>query len=491
MNIARQRAPFGCLCQYTILVSLHPFSKHHQQQDLSKRSPDSPPTLDSFFSRLSSSPTPREFNLIHAYYTTSGLLRSNFTANNLLRASISISSHLTLLLFSQLHHPDIFSYNMAINSLSQTSYPLKSLLLYLDLIYKGIFPNEYTFCFLLDCCSHDLAIFEGMQLHAHLVKHGLHFTTYSCTSLLHMYSECKALGDAYQVFVQMPTRSNVSWGVMINAFFGHAEVLEGLRLFTVMLGSGFIPSNATLVSILCLCADHGELKIGRSLHGYITVNGLEINITLGTSLLDMYCKCGVIGMAMDVFAAMPVKNVASWNCLIRGMAINGHGAVAVRLYEEMKRDFNLRPDGLTFLNLLQACSHAGLIEKGVKYFTQMISEYGIVPSVKHYGCMVDLYGKAGRVKEAMEIVRSMHVKPDSVIWVALFNGCRDHGYRDLGEILAANVVKLVPGNSCGYLLLSDSYAMKRQWDDVFCVRRTMRELDITKPSGFSRCKVWL
>ncbi|XP_020583134.1 pentatricopeptide repeat-containing protein At1g08070, chloroplastic-like [Phalaenopsis equestris] len=182
---------------------------------------------------------------------------------------------------------------------------------------------------------------------------------------------------------------------------------------------------------------------------------------------------------------MPAKNVASWNCLIFGLANNGYGAKAVDFFEQMKQELNVRPNGVTFLGVLQACVHAGLVENGVHYFTQMSRDYGIMPSLKHYGCIVDLYGKAGRFKEAMEVIRFMPMKPDSVIWVALFSACRTHGDRELGELMSANVIKLFADDSCGYLLLSDAYAIRRRWDEVICVRRMMREMDIKKVPGFS------
>lgn len=287
------------------------------------------------------------------------------------------------------------------------------------------------------------------------------------------------------MFDELPKKSNVSWGAMINSFITHGEFPRGLKLFSAMCRSGFFPSNATLVTILCLCAEQGKLDISRALHGYIVVSGLELNVTLGTSLIDVYSNCGAIGTAMEVFAAMPVKNVASWNCLIFGLATNGYGAKALEFFEQMKQEFNVRPNGLTFLGVLQACTHAGLVENGVQYFVQMWRDYGIMPSLKHYGCIVDLYGKAGKVKEAMEVIRTMPMKPDNVIWVALFSACKTHGYRDLGELMSANVIKLGADDTCGYMLLSDAYAIGKRWDDVISVRRLMREMDVKKMPGFS------
>ncbi|KAL0919014.1 hypothetical protein M5K25_011080 [Dendrobium thyrsiflorum] len=442
-------------------------------------------TLNSLLFRLSSYPTFHQFDQIHAHYITSGLLRSTFLANHLLKSSSFLSPDLTLVLFSQLDFPDLFSYNVAIKSLSQTSHPLKSFALYLSLLLRGFHPNEYTFCFLLDCCSNSLAHLQGRQLHAQLIKHGLNLTMFSSTSLLHTYGCCGSIDDAYQLFDELPMKSNVSWGAMINNFVTHGELLRGLKLFALMFRSGLSPTNATLVGILCLCAKQGELDIGRAMHGYIVASGLELNMMLGTSLVDMYSNCGLIGTAMEVFASMPVKNVASWNCLIFGLANNGYGVKVLELFEQMKQELKVRPNGVTFLGVLQACTHAGLVENGVQYFIQMSRDYGIMPSLKHYGCIVDLYGKAGKFKEAMEVIRTMPMNPDNVIWVALFSACRTHGYRELGELMSASFIKLGADDSCGYILLSDAYAIRKRFDDVVFIRSMMREMDIKKVPGFS------
>lgn len=330
-----------------------------------------------------------------------------------------------------------------------------------------------------------MALWEGRQLHAHLNKHGLATATFSGTSLIHMYGDCGALQDALQLFEQMQLRSNASWGATIDACVEHGKVFDGLKLFREMWSLGVEPGNATLVSILSAYAEQGNLVSGRAVHGHVVVSGSELNVTLGTSLVDMYSKSGAIDIAMEVFSAMPVRTVASWNCLIHGMAINGHGARAKFLFEEMLHDGDVCPNEVTFLGILHACSHAGMMEDGIKYFSLMSKAYGIVPNIKHYGCMVDLYGRAGRLEEAIEIIRTMPMKPDIGIWGALLGACRTHGYEELGELLAAQLMKIASYDTCGYLLLSNAYASDRRWHDVVGVRKVMRDMVIRKMPGFS------
>ncbi|XP_010938285.2 pentatricopeptide repeat-containing protein At5g43790 [Elaeis guineensis] len=478
--------------QHISLPNPHPTPSSKSQQT-HKRPPASPTRYYSstapILSKLEACPNLYQFSQIHAHVITSGLFHNVFAASRLLKFSTASLSppdlQLTNLLFSQIHHPDVFCYNLVIKALSLSSSPLNSLSLFRKLLLQGLCPNEYTFCFLLDCCSHGIALWEGRQLHAHLNKHGLATATFSGTSLIHMYGDCGALPDALQAFEQMQLRSNASWGAMIDACVEHGKVFDGLKLFREMRSLGVEPSNATLVSIVSACAELGDLVSGRAVHGHIVVSGLELNVILGTSLVDMYSKSAAIEMAMEVFSVMPVRTVASWNCLIHGMAINGDGARAKCLFEEMLLDGDVRPNEVTFLGILNACSHAGLIEDGVVYFSLMSKAYGIRPNIKHYGCMVDLYGRAGRVEEAIEIIRTMSMKPDIGIWGALLGACRTPGYKELGELLAAQIMKIAPYDTCGYLLLSDAYASDRRWDDVVGVRKVMREMVIRKMPGFS------
>ncbi|XP_072997695.1 pentatricopeptide repeat-containing protein At5g66520-like [Typha latifolia] len=440
-------------------------------------------------SKLESCPNLSQFNQIHAQITTSGLFNNVFAASRLLKCCTDTLNPPNLplgqLIFSQIQNPDVFSYNLVIKAFSLSCHPLKSLSLYQELLNRGLSPNEYTFCFLLDCCSRGIALWEGRQVHAHLKKHGLDTKLHSGTSLLHMHGDCGALTDALRSFEEIPVRSDVSWGAVIDACVNHGEVGNGLRLFKEMRSLDLEPNNATLVSVLSACAELGDVTVGRAVHAYVAVRGSVLNITLGTSLVDMYAKSGAIDMAMAVFSAMHVRTVASWNCLIHGMAINGQGDKAITLLEMMQHDDDINPNGTTFLSVLHACSHSGLVEDGIKLFAEMSKFYKIVPTIEHYGCMVDLYGRAGRISEAMDLISSMPMRPDIGIWGALAVACKAHGCRDLGELMAAKIIKMAPYDICGYLFLSDTYANESRWVDVIGLRKMMREMDIRKAAGYS------
>lgn len=392
--------------------------------------------------------------------------------------------HLTNLIFSQIQVPDVFSYNLMIRAFSHTSHPLTSLSFYHNLLFQGLHPNEYTLCFLLTCCANAFALQEGRQVHVHLIKQGFEPRVFAGTSLIHMYGNCRALRDALRSFEGMPQRSEATWGAMINACVVPGELIKGLQLLVEMRGLGVEASNATLVSALCACGEVGDLGLGRMIHAYIETRGLELNVTLGTTLVDMYSKCGDIDMAMEAFQAMPEKSVATWSCMIHGMAMNGRAGAALELFQEMQAT-GVQPNEATFVGVLHACSHAGLAREGIEWFSSMSEKYGVAPNIKHYGCMVDLFGRAGRVEEALQVIREMPMGADVAIWGALFGVCRIHGNTRLGELVGAQIIKLQPHDTGAYTFLSDMYAMGNRWDDVLGVRGVMMEMDMKKIPGCS------
>ncbi|CAA7388291.1 unnamed protein product [Spirodela intermedia] len=386
-------------------------------------------------------------------------------------------------LFSQIRHPDLFSYNLLLQAFCRSLFPLRSFIFYRDLLRRGLRPNGYTLCFLLGCCSAAAALREGRQVHGHFAKMGLlRRCLYATTALVQFYGDSGDPDIARKMFDEMNSRSEISWGVLVMAYAERGRLDDALKVLEEMTKLGIQPCNSTIVFILCACAKLGELFLGKMVHGFLTVRGLELNITLGTSLVGMYAKCGAIAAADEVFSAMPAKSVGSWNCMIHGLAVNGGGGAAIRLFEEMQR-LNIPPDGATFLGILTACRHSGDVAGGSEFFSQMIEEHRILPSLKHYGCMVDLYGRAGNVGEALAVVRSMPMEPDAAIWGALLSSCRAAGDWLLGEVVAARLVKILPREASGYLFLSEVFASSMRWDAAAEVRKAMAEMGTRKAAA--------
>ncbi|CAN1134432.1 Pentatricopeptide repeat-containing protein At2g29760, chloroplastic [Linum perenne] len=284
-------------------------------------------------------------------------------------------------------------------------------------------------------------------------------------------------------------RNVLPWNSMINAYVQNGEPLEGLNLFRSMVDDTHCtPNHVTLVSVLSACAQIGDLDLGRWAHGYLKTRGfkgvLESNTFLATALIDMYCKCGSLDQAMDVFNKMVTKDVVSFNAMIMGLAVNGKGEDAVTLFGKMQ-DYSLHPNAGTFLGLLWACSHSGLSNKGRQIFHDMTSVFGIAPKLEHYACYIDILSREGHLEEAISIAASMAFKPNNFVWGALLGGCLLHTRLDLAQDVYKRLVEVDAGNSACYVMLANAFADDRRWHDVSALRWLMKEKGVKKQPGSS------
>lgn len=211
---------------------------------------------------------------------------------------------------------------------------------------------------------------------------------------------------------------------------------------------------------------------------------LEENVFVGTSVIDMYCKCGRVGMARKAFNRMKEKNIKSWTAMLAGYGMHGQAREALEVFDEMQ-NAGVKPNYITFVSVLAACSHAGLVKEGWHWFNAMTAKFNIIPGVEHYGCMVDLLGRAGHLNEAYDLIKGMKVNPDFIVWGALLGACRIHKNVELGEISARMLFELDPKNCGYYVLLSNIYADAGRWDDVDRLRVMMKKRGLVKPPGYS------
>ncbi|XP_047321137.1 putative pentatricopeptide repeat-containing protein At5g40405 [Impatiens glandulifera] len=247
---------------------------------------------------------------------------------------------------------------------------------------------------------------------------------------------------------------------------------------------GIKPDETTLVSVLSACTHLGALEQGQWIHAYIKKNNLIINFILGTTLIDMYMKCGYVENAVEVFDGMSEKAVSTWNAFIQGMALNGLVEESLGIFSDMKR-CGVMPNEITFMGVLAACRHMGLVDEGKNHFNSMIQVHKLEPNVKHYGCMVDLLGRAGMLKEAEDLINSMPIEPDVATWGALLGACKKHGDKEMGERIGRNLIELHPDHDGFHVLLSNIFASKGNWDDVVGIRRAMMKDHINKTPGCS------
>ncbi|KAF4380213.1 hypothetical protein G4B88_001364 [Cannabis sativa] len=402
------------------------------------------------------------------------------------------------------------SFALAIRNASS---PHKALSLYSDMHQKSVPFDSFSILFTLKSCTRLHNVVLNKHLHAHIIKLGFSSHVYVATSLLYAYivtsfdDACKLfnempvrntttwntmitgysrLGDvkkACSVFGEMPERDLVSWSAVIAAHINRGCNEQGLHLFRDMLMNkeGLIPDQVTVGSVLSGCAHMGTLGslLGKSVHGFIAKNAWELNVELGTVLVDMYAKCGVITSACQVFELMRERNVMSWTALICGAAQHGYCKDALSMFELMQKE-GVKANELTFTGILSACVHAGLVEEGQRFF-KMIEECGLELKIQHYGCMVDLFGKAGLVEEAYEVIMTMKLQPNVVVWSSFLSACKEHKKFEMAERVTEKVLGIVkPENDGGvYTLICDLYALGGKWDDAERVRKLMVNLNMT------------
>ncbi|KAK4476738.1 hypothetical protein RD792_015898 [Penstemon davidsonii] len=296
----------------------------------------------------------------------------------------------------------------------------------------------------------------------------------SWNTMVSGFSNNEMIEEAKKYFDQMPKRDDVSWSAIIDGYNKGGHFKEALEVFHQMQGEEIKLNKFVLSSALNSCANVGALDQGKWIHAYIKRNRIVLDEVLGTSLVDMYAKCGRLDLSWDVFERMKHKEVFSWNAMIGGLAMHGRAEDAIELFLDMQRH-EYKPNDITFVALLNACAHAGLVDKGLKYFLLIKETYNIEPTMEHYGCVVNLLGKAGYINEAEDVINSMPMKPNSVVWGALLGACRIHGNIELGEKVGEILLELEPENSIRYTLLSNIYAKAAKWDRVEKLRKLMKE----------------
>ncbi|XP_038683772.1 pentatricopeptide repeat-containing protein At5g50990 [Tripterygium wilfordii] len=287
---------------------------------------------------------------------------------------------------------------------------------------------------------------------------------------------------AKKVFHSMHVRDIVTWNSMVGGYVKNGQFEEAFRLFQKMLSSNIEPDKFTFASIISGCARLGALDRALWVYGLMIEKRIELNAILISAVIDMYSKCGRIQTAKDIFESVPRNDVCIWNAMINGLAIHGFGLDAILVFSKMEVE-NIFPDYITFIGLLTACSHCGLVEEGQKYFDLMTSRYSIQPRLEHYGAMVDLFSRAGLLDEAYLMVEAMPMEPDNVIWRTILSACRIHKKPKLGEAAIENISHPKSGD---YVLLSNMYCSLKRWNSAERVREMMKKSRVRK----LRAKSW-
>jgi len=388
--------------------------------------------------------------------------------------------------FEQLTHPLVSHYNTMIRACSMSDSPLKGLLLYRDMRRRGIAADPVSASFAVKSCIRLLYFLGGVQVHCNILKDGHQWDTLLLTVVMDLYSQCQRGGDACKVFDEMPQRDTVAWNVMISCCIRNNRTRDALSLFDYMQRSSnkCEPDDVTCLLLLQACAHLNALEFGERIHGYIMERGYGDALNLSNALISMYSRCGRLDKAYEMFKRTGNKSVVSWSAMISGLAMNGYGREAIETFEEMLR-IGIQPDDQTFTGVLSACSHSGMVDEGMLLFDRMNREFGITPNVRHYGCMVDLLGRAGLLDKAYQLIMSMVVKPDSTIWRTLLGACRIHGHVALGEQVIGHLIELKAQEAGDYVLLLNIYSSAGHWEKVAEVRKLMKDKAIQTTPGCS------
>ncbi|GJT33702.1 pentatricopeptide repeat-containing protein [Tanacetum coccineum] len=345
-------------------------------------------------------------------------------------------------------------------------------------------PNCYTYPSLFKACGlNSIWVKYGRALHTHVVKFidPVECDEFVYASLISFYSKSGKFGVCKYLFSRVSRRDLGLWNCMLSG----CDSMEVLCLFSDMQKDMRIrPNEVSFVALINACGDLGAFSQGVWAHCYMVKNGLKVNRFVATALIDFYVSCGFLDFARRVFDELPKKDVFCYNAMLRGFATHGYGREALELFKEMGSE-GLAPDDVTMVVVISACSHAGLVDEGCEFFYDMRERYGLDPKVEHYGCLVDLLGRAGRVNEAREILQTMPMKPNAVLWRSLLGATRNHGNVEIAEIALDHLIELEPETSGNYVLLSNIYAHMNKWEGVKRVRRLMKGHGIDKVPGTS------
>ncbi|KAK7299857.1 hypothetical protein RJT34_10685 [Clitoria ternatea] len=307
----------------------------------------------------------------------------------------------------------------------------------------------------------------------------------SWNAMIDGYMKSGKVNLACELFHRMPARNLISWNTMIGGLQFNGMFSEAMEMFEALLEEGVVPNEVTMLAALSAVSGLAVFGNGRWIHSFMIKQGFELDGVVGTSLIEMYSKCGSIESSMAVFKAIAEKKLGHWTAIIVGLGMHGLADQALELFQEIYR-IGLKPHDITFIGVLNACSHAGLVDEGNRIFQMMVNEYKIQPTVEHYGCFVDLLCRAGHLEQAKNIIESMPMRPNKVIWMSLLGGSRNHRNLEIGEYAAQNLIEVDDPDATGcYTVLSNMYAAAGKWDEVSHVRETMKKRGAKKDAGCS------
>lgn len=433
---------------------------------------------------------------IHAYIVKYGI-ESDTSVGNALCSFYSKCRSLSSAVdtFRRIEEKNVVSWTTVIAACGDNGDPMMGVRYFLMMLSEDTELNEFTFTSIFSLCCTIQALEVGRQLHSLSIKLGFQGNLLIDNSIMYLYLKCGLIDEANRLFDDMESISLVTWNAMIA---GRAQMMDlaenrlsaqqsgnrALSIFLKMNRSGTKPDLFTLSSVLSVCSSLMALDQGEQVHAQTIKSGYLADLIVGTSLVNMYSKCGNIDKAAKAFTEMQTKTMISWSSMISAFAQHGRSQEALQLFEEML-SAGEKPNKITFVGVLSACSQAGLVDKALQYFDMMKTRYKIKPIMEHYACLIDMYVRLGRLEEAFDLTKRMGCEPNDVIWSILIAGCRSQGNLELGYYAAEQLLKLKPKDNETYVLLLNMYLSAERWQDVSRVRKLMKDEKLGKLQDWS------
>ncbi|KAM5561258.1 hypothetical protein ABKV19_022050 [Rosa sericea] len=386
--------------------------------------------------------------------------------------------------FDEMFERNVITWTAMISGLAQNGFYVESLKVFAEMRSGVVEPNALTFLGSLMACSGLQAIRAGRQIHGLVWKLGVQSDLRIESSLMDMYSKCGSVEDAWRVFQSTEELDEVSLTVILVGFAQNGFETEAIQIFVKMMKAGIEIDPDMVSAVLGVFGVDTSLGLGKQLHSLIVKKNFGYNSFVTNGLINMYSKCGELEDSAKVFTRMPQRNSISWNSMIAAFARHGDGSKALQLYEKMQME-GVQPTDITFLSLLHACSHVGLIERGMEFLNSMKEEHGMSPRPEHYACIVDMLGRAGLLTEAKNFIKELPENPGVLVWQALLGACSIHGNSDISKYAADQLFMAAPQSPAPYVLLANIYSSEGRWKDRAKTIKGMKEMGVAKETGIS------
>ncbi|XP_073155619.1 putative pentatricopeptide repeat-containing protein At3g13770, mitochondrial [Henckelia pumila] len=388
--------------------------------------------------------------------------------------------------FDEMPERNVVSWTAMISGYSRSGFYSETLFLFIQMLRAGTDPNEFTFSTVLASCTGSFEFECGRQIHSLIIKSLLESRIYVGCSLLDLYAKAGRIQEAQTLFDNLPERDSISCTALISGYAQLGLDKEALDLFCALRREGMISNYVTYTSILTALSGLAASEYGRQVHSYVLRSELSFYVVLQNSLIDMYSKCGNLTYGRRIFDNMSERTIISWNTMLAGYSKHGIGKAMVDLYSIMNQENEIKPDSTTILTVLSGCSHGGMENRGLKIFDDISSKKdGVELGVEHYGCVVDLLGRAGLVDKALQFIYKMPFEPNAAIWSSLLGACRVHQNVGVGKIAGDRLLEIEPENAGNYVVLCNLYACGGRWDAVKKLRELMKEKAVVKEPGKS------